>query len=111
VGSYVVKELRNMGEQVIAAGTNTRKLMDMFGDEVENVPFDFTDSNTFNKALEGVDRVFLMRPPHLGKPEDMYPFLEAIKSHDIKLLSFLSLMGVENLSLGRYLSKHLVLPY
>ncbi|MBM7614065.1 SDR family oxidoreductase [Alkaliphilus hydrothermalis] len=96
VGGYVVKELLNMGEEVVAAGTNTQKLKELFGEDVKPVHFDFTDKNTFSKALENVDRVFLMRPPHLGKPEDLYPFIDAMKDHHIKLVSFLSLMGVEN---------------
>lgn len=96
VGSYVVKELLKMGEKVVVGGTNTKKLKKMFGDEVDAVKFDFTNQQTFNDALNGVDRVFLMRPPHLGKPQDLYPFIDAIKLNNIKLVSFLSLMGVEN---------------
>lgn len=96
VGTYVVKELLKKGEPVLAAGTNTEKLKNMFGDTVDVVKFDFTNKNTFNNALNKVDRVFLMRPPHLGKPQDLYPFIDAMKSGQIKLLSFLSLMGVEN---------------
>jgi len=56
---------------------------------------DFQDPRTFSAALKDVDRVFLMRPPHLGKPEDLYPFIDAMKTSGIKLVSFLSLMGVE----------------
>jgi hypothetical protein len=37
-----------------------------------------------------------MRPPHLGKPQDLYPFIDYMKSSNIKLVCFLSLMGVEN---------------
>lgn len=96
VGSYVVKELLNMGEQVAAAGTDIQKLNRMFGNKAEPVYFDFTDKATYVKALKNVDRVFLMRPPHLGKPGDLYPFIDAMKSHNVKLVSFLSLMGVEN---------------
>lgn len=95
VGRYVIKELLNKKEDVVAAGTNTKKLKELFGNEVNVVHFDFTNKSTFDEALRGVDRVFLMRPPHLGKPEDMYPFIDAMKSHDIKLVSFLSLMGIE----------------
>jgi len=95
VGSYVINELLNKGEKVIAAGTNLHKLKEMFGDEVETIIFDFTDKCTFNEALKGVNRVFLMRPPHLGKPEDLYPFIDAMKAKNIELVSFLSLMGVE----------------
>jgi uncharacterized protein YbjT (DUF2867 family) len=95
VGSYVVKELLNMGDNPVVAGTDIIKLQTMFGDKIDAVEFDFTKSQTFDMALNDVDRVFLMRPPHLGKPEDLYPFIEATKQHNIKLLSFLSLMGVE----------------
>jgi len=96
IGSYVVKELLKMGEKVVAAGTNTKKLKNMFGYEFDAVEFDFTNDQTFKDALNGVDRVFLMRPPHLGKPEDLYPFIDALKLNNIKLVTFLSLMGVEN---------------
>lgn len=96
VGSYVIKELLKLNEEVKAAGTNLQRLTEGFGNQVEAVYFDFKDKTTFEKALENVDRVFLMRPPHLGKPEDLYPFIDAVKSHKVKLVSFLSLMGVEN---------------
>lgn len=95
VGSYVVKELLKMDNEVVTAGTNTKKLISMFGNKVDIVEFDFTNEQTFENALNGVDRVFLMRPPHLGKPKDLYPFIDAMKSRNIKLVSFLSLMGVE----------------
>ncbi|MGO1478816.1 NmrA family NAD(P)-binding protein [Senegalia sp. (in: firmicutes)] len=85
-----------MDEIVVAGGTKTQKLINKFGSKVEAVLFDFTDETTFDNALKDVDRVFLMRPPHLGKPEDLYPFIDAMKRHNIKLVSFLSLMGVEN---------------
>lgn len=96
VGSYVVNELIALNENVVAAGTNVSKLKEKFGDKIEPVYFDFTKPETFDEALKDVDRVFLMRPPHLGKPEDLYPFIEAVKKHQVELLSFLSLMGVEN---------------
>jgi uncharacterized protein YbjT (DUF2867 family) len=96
VGSYAIKELLKLNEEVKAAGTNLQRLAEGFGNQVEAVYFDFKDKTTFEKALENVDRVFLMRPPHLGKPEDLYPFIDAVKSHKVKLVSFLSLMGVEN---------------
>lgn len=95
VGQYVIKELLKKGEQVVAAGTNIQKLKNIFKEEVDTVYFDFTNKKTFQPALEHIDRVFLMRPPHLGKPEDLYPFIDAMKEHSIQLVSFLSLMGVE----------------
>lgn len=96
VGQYVIQSLMELDEKIVAAGTNTLKLTTMFGDEIDVVEFDFTRPETFDNALKDVDRVFLMRPPHLGKPTDLYPFLECVKKHSIKLITFLSLMGIEN---------------
>lgn len=36
-----------------------------------------------------------MRPPHIGNPKDLYPFIDYMKMKNIQLISFLSLMGVE----------------
>jgi len=97
VGGYVAKYLINNGQDVVVADINVEALQGKYGDKVKSVFFDFTDSKTFSTALQDVDRVFIMRPPHLGKPEDLKPFVEALKSKDgIKLVSFLSLIGVEN---------------
>lgn len=38
-----------------------------------------------------------MRPPHLGKPQDLKPFVDALKEKgNIRLVCFLSLIGVES---------------
>jgi len=95
VGSYVVNELLKLGEEVVAAGTDLQKLQKMFGSKVTSVEFDFTRPETYKTTLTGVDRIYLMRPPYLGKPEDLYPFIETAKEYSIKLISFLSLMGIE----------------
>ena len=96
VGKNVVASLLSLGEKIVVAGSNINNLRGMFGDQVDVVKFDFTNPETYSTALNGVDRVFLMRPPHLGKPKDLYPFIDAMKDHRIRMVSFLSLMGVEN---------------
>lgn len=95
VGKYVVKELVKMGEDVLAAGTDKLKLLRLFGQDIDTVELDFTRPETFKAALLGVDRIFLMRPGHLGKPDDLYPFIDFLATCQIRLISFLSLMGVE----------------
>ncbi|NWO14854.1 NmrA family NAD(P)-binding protein [Virgibacillus sp.] len=95
VGKYVVRELLQMGEHVVAAGTNIEKLNHLFGGDVEKVILDFQDLKMYQQALHDVDRLFLMRPPHLGKADDLFPFIDAMKQHDIQFVSFLSLMGIE----------------
>ncbi|WP_200412022.1 SDR family oxidoreductase [Virgibacillus salexigens] len=60
VGKFVVEELLHMGEDVVAAGTNKSKLQAMFGNTIDKVILDLPDNQTFSKALENIDRVFLM---------------------------------------------------
>jgi len=95
VGECVVKELLRKNEKVVAAGRNISKLNNIFGEKVDPVAFDFTDKSTFENALKDVDKVFLMRPPYLGNPKDLYPFIDELKKKSIKHISFLSLMGIE----------------
>lgn len=87
VGRPLVAHLRP-GADVIAA-TNERDVAD------GQTYFDFTDPATWEAALEGVDRVFLMRPPPMSDVKrDMRPFLRAMADHGVGHVVFLSLMGV-----------------
>lgn len=96
VGSYVAKHLIAKEQKVKVADINLRALMDRYGESADAVYFDFTDPTTYKLALEGVDRVFIMRPPHIGDPEDIKPFVQALqKIQDLQLVSFLSLIGIE----------------
>ena len=47
VGAYVVKELQKLSEDIVAAGTNESKMLNMFGNKARAVEFDFTKPNTF----------------------------------------------------------------
>ena len=62
----------------------------------EQVPFDFTDAATWSRAFEGIERLFLMRPPHLGRPRtQMLPALEAARDAGVRHVVLLSLQGAE----------------
>ena len=52
VGQYIVEALLEQGEAVVAASTHPDKLKDLFDDHVDCVPFNFTDSKTFDHVLE-----------------------------------------------------------
>ncbi|PKM71859.1 MAG: NAD(P)-dependent oxidoreductase [Firmicutes bacterium HGW-Firmicutes-16] len=96
VGAYVAQYAISNGEQVKVASRGLKALETQYVNSAECIYFDFTDSSSFNAALDGVDRVFIVRPPQLGAPEDLKPFIEAMKNQGgIKLVSFLSLIGVE----------------
>lgn len=97
VGGYVAKYLIENNQEVVVADINLTALEEKFNGKAKSVLFDFTDSKTFENALKDVDRVFIMRPPHLGKPDDLKTFIESLKDKgNIKLVSFLSLIGIEH---------------
>lgn len=63
---------------------------------VNDRTLNFLDPATFDEALAGIERVFLVRPPALSKPEqDMRPFLDACRRHHVNQVVFLSLQGAE----------------
>lgn len=96
VGGYLVEEGLKRGFSIRAADINPEKIGLRFGSQVESVYFDFTKPETFERALSDVDFIFLMRPPHLGKPEDLAPFIQSVAAQkSLQLLCFLSLQGIE----------------
>jgi uncharacterized protein YbjT (DUF2867 family) len=83
--------------EIIAGVRNIEKAKKQF----DNFPnlifrnFDFEDSASFNNALEHVDIVFLLRPPHISDIEKFKPLLGKIKEKGIQEVLFLSVQGAE----------------
>jgi len=62
----------------------------------EAVPLDFLDAATWARAFDGVETMFLMRPPQLSNVRrDLVPALEAARSAGVRHVVFLSLQGAE----------------
>ena len=97
IGQYVVGELIHLNKEVRAAVHNLERGSETFKDSsVSLIKFDFLDSSTYENALDGVEGIFLMRPPSLANPErDMLPFLQVAKKKGVKKIVFISLLGVE----------------
>lgn len=93
VGTEVVRGLLAGNERV--RGAVLSQEVDRLATGAEPVIFDFEDPATFPAALEGVDRVFLMRPPHMGDAAAFEPFLGAMRDAGVRQVVFLSLLGVE----------------
>lgn len=91
VGVEVVDQLLSRGVPVKAAARKGRG-ESALGD-VACVEFDFENPATFGPALDGVDRVFLMRPPHMADAAAFRPFIEAMKNAGIRQIVFLSVQG------------------
>lgn len=67
-----------------------------FGGNADIVAFDFLKPETFGPAFEGVDRLFLVRPPQLANVErDIAPAVRFAVRAGVKHVVFLSIQGVE----------------
>ena len=63
------------------------------------VRFDFTDPTTYD-AFDGVDAVYLVRPPALGRVErDVFPAIDAMERAGVQRVVLLSVLGAERNSL------------
>jgi uncharacterized protein YbjT (DUF2867 family) len=59
--------------------------------------FDFADRSTWAPALEGVDRVFLLRPPAVANvAETLNPFVDEAYRRGVTHVVFLSVQGAES---------------
>lgn len=96
VGTEVVQALIGQANIRVAA-YDIQRARARLGENVEIVHFDFLDSTTFEQTFDGVDRMFLVRPPTLANVEhDIAPALRAAKNAGVRYIVFLSLQGVEN---------------
>lgn len=96
VGSAVVQHLLDRGQTVIGA---VRSETDAARLPPGATPrqFDFGwDSARLDAALDGVDKVFLMRPPPIEDVRRyLFPFIDACLRRGIRQIVFLSLQGVQ----------------
>lgn len=115
VGSEVINYLKQANAEIKAAVFNKESSSGVNKD-IETVVFDFEKPETFSEALRGVEKVFLMRPPRMGDPKQLYPFIDAAKVANIRQMVFLSLLGVQHNPLAPhgYIEKYIIksgIPY
>ncbi|MER3390703.1 MAG: SDR family oxidoreductase [Microcella sp.] len=94
VGGAVVRHLLDRGESV---GSGVRNL-DEAGVEPGSEPrlFDFENPSGWGAALEGVDRLFLLRPPAISDVKrHLLPFIDLALERGVRHIVFLSLQGVQ----------------
>jgi uncharacterized protein YbjT (DUF2867 family) len=95
VGREVVRACLTIGLVVRAAGS--LELVQARWRNVEGIAFDFTKPATWRTALDGVDCVFLLRPPKIANMSTtLNPFIDAAYSAGVKHVVFLSVAGAEN---------------
>ncbi|MGW7049716.1 NmrA family NAD(P)-binding protein [Streptomyces avermitilis] len=85
-GSRVVSQLVARGHRVKAAGRRATPL-----DGAQAVAFDWYDSATFEQALSGTDRLYLLPPPGSTAPAaTMLPFLHQAQAAGVRRVVLLS---------------------
>lgn len=96
VGVEIVQLLRQQQQAVRAAVRSIDAAPKSSGDGVQYVAFDFADPATFQPALDGVTKLFLMRPPAIANTKKYIdPFIEAARQAGIQQIVLLSLLGAE----------------
>jgi uncharacterized protein YbjT (DUF2867 family) len=99
VGFEVIRFLMKMesSNRIVAGVRNIGKAKSIFRalHGLDYVRFDFEDFNTFDNALTGVDRIFLIRPPHISDINTFKPMVAMARDKGISQIVFLSVQGVE----------------
>ncbi len=99
VGRYVVTELDKKQVQVRAAVRPASlpawsRAGHGSAGTVSAVAFDLEDPDTFEAALDGVDRVFLMRPPQVSDTKRLIrPFIRLCARRSVRHIAVLSVLG------------------
>ncbi len=64
----------------------------------QQIYFDFEKTETFLPAFAGVEKLFLIRPPHIADAKKYFlPLVQAAQQQKVQQIVFLSLMGVERI--------------
>ena len=96
VGREVVQNLAARGATVRAAVVNQDDASPPPDGAAESVLFDLLNPDTFPAAFNGVERMFLLRPPAISNVKrDMLPAIEYAAVAGVRQIAFLSLVGAE----------------
>ncbi len=100
IGHEVISYLNeNKTDNAIFAGVRnieTAKKKVSYSDSVNWITFDFERPEYFDKAIKNIDRVFLIRPPHISNVKKYFsPFVKSMKRQGVKEIVFLSVQGAE----------------
>lgn len=100
IGFEVIRFLYtlNTSHTIIAGVRNIEKAKTIFKEypKLNFVHFDFEDFATFETALNGIETVFLLRPPHISDVDTFFkPLIVKIQQKNCKNILFLSVQGAE----------------
>lgn len=91
IGSRILPILKSGNTSVVAAVRNVKKAWERLGiPDIEYRQLDFSDSSTWEKALEDIGRMFLVVPPGSATAPQVKSFFATAKSAGVEHLVFSS---------------------
>jgi uncharacterized protein YbjT (DUF2867 family) len=97
VGSEVVKALQGRNVRVVAAVTDLQQLDPHLAPDTERIRFVFGEEATYAPAFQGVDAVFLLRPPQISDARHLInPAIDAMEAAGVRAVTFLSVQGAQS---------------
>ena len=94
VGRHVARVLLERGAAVTAASSKPSRAASTAGTGARGVRLDFLDRSSWEGALAGARRLFLMRPPAIARiDETLGPFIDLALERGVEQIVFLSVAG------------------
>ncbi|MDQ0193355.1 SDR family oxidoreductase [Paenibacillus wynnii] len=93
-GQEVAKKLVSKGASIVCAVRNPEKAKSLFGADYNYVELDFTRHETFDTALERIERIFLIFPTET-QFSDFHAFIRKAKEKNIRHIAYLSVKDVQ----------------
>ena len=109
IGSAVVPDLLGRGVPVRVLVRDTAKAQKAFGDRVEIIEGDLSDTASVQSALDGVEKVFLNTPSLDGFIDLQRPLIDAAAKAGVAHLVRISVMGADLTSPISYARGHAAL--
>ncbi|MBZ9711750.1 SDR family oxidoreductase [Deinococcus multiflagellatus] len=102
VGTPLVRELLRRGARVRVLARRPEVARQALADvaaQVEFAPLTFGERPTYARALQGLDRLFVLRPPQLSRvTRDLVPALDVALGAGVRHFALLSLQGADRLT-------------
>lgn len=97
VGQEVLRLLQSHDCNICAGVRNLNSAKHLLGSNIQTIPFDFTNPDTFGHAFFQVNKLFLVRPPALANIRlQIAPALNAAKLAGVEHIVFVSILGAEH---------------
>ena len=106
VGSQLVKALSKRGHHIRVFVRSRARTQGIALSGMEFVEGDFIKQDTFARALEGIDRLFLLIPSSSDVEQQQRNFVDAAKRSGVHHIVKLSQLGADAQSTGRFQGYH-----